>query len=64
MTTTASIADLIAPQLPYLRRFARALTGSQNQGDAYVVATLEALVADNSVFRRDMSPSRRSTRRF
>lgn len=38
----------IAVHLPYLRRFARALCGSQKSGDAYVVATLEALVADPS----------------
>ena len=30
--------------LPFLRRFARALTGSQGAGDAYVEAALEALV--------------------
>lgn len=51
-----SIADLVAPQLPYLRRFARALTGAQSSGDAYVVATLETLVADNRSFRHDLSP--------
>lgn len=53
---TSSVADLIAPQIPYLRRFARALTGSQDRGDAYVVATLEALVADQRNFRRDLTP--------
>ncbi len=36
-----SLAESIAPHLPYLRRFARALTGSQESGDAYVVAVLE-----------------------
>ena len=49
-----TIADLVAPQLPFLRRFARALTGSQEQGDAYVVATLETFVADPRTFRRDI----------
>lgn len=53
---TASIADIIAPQLPYLRRFARALTGSQESGDAYVVAMLETLVADQRSFRHDIAP--------
>lgn len=53
---TETIADLVAPQLPYLRRFARALTGSQDHGDSYVVATLEAFVADPSTFRRDIPP--------
>jgi CheY-like chemotaxis protein len=36
--------------LPYLRRFSRATTGSQTSGDAYVAATLEALIADVSIF--------------
>jgi DNA-directed RNA polymerase specialized sigma24 family protein len=36
----------VAQHLPYLRRYARALTGSQTSGDAYVAATLEALVKD------------------
>ena len=51
-----SIAKEIAPHLPYLRRFARALCGSQPSGDAYVVAMLEALVADPSGFPRDIDP--------
>lgn len=44
---TASQA--VAQHLPYLRRYARVLTGSQQSGDAYVVATLEALIEDPSV---------------
>ena len=40
----------IAPHLPYLRRFSRAVTGSQGSGDAYVAATLEALIADVTIF--------------
>ena len=51
-----SVAKSIAPYLPYLRRFARALSGSQTSGDAYVVATLEALVADPSSFPKDVDP--------
>jgi DNA-directed RNA polymerase specialized sigma24 family protein len=51
-----SIAGLIAPQLPLLRRFARALTGSQDRGDAYAAATLEAIIADPCLFRRDLPP--------
>jgi DNA-directed RNA polymerase specialized sigma24 family protein/CheY-like chemotaxis protein len=53
---TTPIADLLAPQLTSLRLFARALTGSQERGDAYVVAMLEALVADQKMFRTDVSP--------
>lgn len=51
------IAQQIASHLPYLRRYARALTGSQQAGDAYVVAVLEALVAETSVLDRTL-PSR------
>jgi CheY-like chemotaxis protein len=40
------VSDQIRVHLPYLRRYARALTGSQNSGDAYVRATLEAALAD------------------
>ncbi len=51
-----SIAKEIAPHLPYLRRFARALSGTQSLGDAYVVQTLEALIADPSAFPRSLPP--------
>jgi DNA-directed RNA polymerase specialized sigma24 family protein/CheY-like chemotaxis protein len=43
-----SLATEIKPHLPYLRRFARALTGGQQSGDAYVAMLLETLVADPS----------------
>jgi CheY-like chemotaxis protein/DNA-directed RNA polymerase specialized sigma24 family protein len=36
----------IAAHLPYLRRYARALTGDQTRGDALVRATLEAALQD------------------
>ena len=39
----------VAQYLPFLRRYARALTGSQMSGDAYVGATLEALIADPAI---------------
>jgi DNA-directed RNA polymerase specialized sigma24 family protein len=45
-----TLSTRIAPHLPYLRRFSRATTGSQTSGDAYVAATLEALIADISLF--------------
>lgn len=48
-----SISEKIAPHLPYLRRFARALTGSQDSGDAYVVAVLESFVAEPHSFPVD-----------
>jgi DNA-directed RNA polymerase specialized sigma24 family protein len=49
-----SIATAVAPHLPYLRRFARALTGNQTSGDAYVVAVLEAFIEDPNAFARDL----------
>lgn len=51
-----SLSQLVAPHLPYLRRLARALTGSQASGDAHAIAALEALVADPELLRRDLSP--------
>jgi CheY-like chemotaxis protein len=48
-----TISQAISSHIPYLRRFARALTGSQAGGDAYVLATLEAVVADPSAFAQN-----------
>ncbi|KEG20342.1 response regulator [Bartonella bacilliformis] len=44
------LSTRIAPHLPYLRRFARSVTGSQSSGDTYVAAMLEALITDISIF--------------
>ncbi len=41
-----SVVEALPTYLPYLRRFARALTGSQALGDSYALAALEAAVAD------------------
>jgi DNA-directed RNA polymerase specialized sigma24 family protein len=41
-----SLSQRIAPHLPFLRRFSRALTGEQQVGDAYVAALLELIIAD------------------
>ena len=51
-----SMSSRIAPHIPYLRRYARALSGSQASGDAYVAAVLEALIADPSLFSTEESP--------
>lgn len=40
------LSERVSPHLPYLRRFARALTGSQVSGDSYVAAMLESVIAD------------------
>ncbi|WP_324753878.1 response regulator [Roseovarius sp. Pro17] len=46
----------IAHHLPYLRRYARALTGSQSSGDAFAAATLEAILEDREAYSKDTSP--------
>lgn len=51
-----ALAHAIAEHLPYLRRYARALCGTQKSGDAYVRACLEAIVADTSVLGADVPP--------
>jgi CheY-like chemotaxis protein len=40
-----STSQTVLQHLPFLRRYARALTGNQASGDAYVAATLESLIA-------------------
>jgi DNA-directed RNA polymerase specialized sigma24 family protein len=51
-----STAESISADLPYLRRFARSVTGSQKSGDACVVATLEAILADPGLFDTSLPP--------
>lgn len=46
----------LAPHLPYLRRYARALTGSQDSGDAYVRAALTAVLAGERVIDPVLPP--------
>jgi DNA-directed RNA polymerase specialized sigma24 family protein/CheY-like chemotaxis protein len=53
---TMSLGQQLAPHLPFLRRYGRALTGSQMEGDRYVRATLEAIVAAPEEFPRDVDP--------
>lgn len=48
--STQDISSLIGVSLPYLRRYARALTGHQDTGDRYAAATLEAIIADPGSF--------------
>ena len=51
-----SRSQLVAEHLPLLRRYARALTGSQASGDAYVAAMLEALLQDPSLLEEKHGP--------
>jgi DNA-directed RNA polymerase specialized sigma24 family protein/CheY-like chemotaxis protein len=42
-------SQAVVQHLPFLRRYARALTGNQASGDAYVAATLESLIASPKI---------------
>lgn len=46
----------LAPHLPYVRRYARALTGDQKTGDNYVRVALEALAAGERNLDDQLSP--------
>ena len=56
--------DNIAANLPYLRRYARALTGSQQTGDTYAAATLEAILADPETLDAGLMPKTALFRAF
>jgi CheY-like chemotaxis protein len=45
-----SVKAVVGPELPFLRRYARAMTGSQKKGDAAVREVLEALLAFPETF--------------
>src|ERR1700748_2992221 len=51
-----SMSQTLAPHLPYLRRYARALTGSQSSGDAHVRAALTALLAGDQGLMEGVPP--------
>jgi CheY-like chemotaxis protein len=51
-----SLLARLAPHLPYVRRYARALTGDQATGDHYVRVALEALAAGERVLDPGMTP--------
>ena len=50
-----SVKD-IARHTPYLRRYARALTGSQEEGDAFVEATLQRLLNGGLELASELAP--------
>ena len=58
-----NFAERFGPHVPLLRRYARALTGSQSSGDAYVRAALSALSSDASLVEADL-PDRIALYRF
>lgn len=50
------LLERLAPHLPYVRRYARALTGDQTAGDAYVRAALEAIAAGELTLPANLTP--------
>lgn len=55
-TSQKHLSLVVADLLPFLRRYARALTGSQKTGDRYAAMTLESLLVDRSIFESASSP--------
>lgn len=51
-----SLLARLAPHLPYVRRYARALTGDQATGDNYVRVALEALAGGEQTLSADLTP--------
>ncbi|MGR3501845.1 response regulator [Pseudaestuariivita sp.] len=54
LSPSDDISTELGAVLPYLRRYARALTGSQSSGDQYAVAALEAILSDPGVYDREL----------
>ncbi len=55
-TQDMAVSDSIAHDLPFLRRYARALTGSQVSGDRYAAATLESVLVDDAALKAASTP--------
>lgn len=51
-----SLVERLGPHLPYVRRYARALTGDQRTGDNYVRTTLQALADGERALEPGMNP--------
>ena len=58
------LKSIIAQELPYLRRYARAIMGSQPLGDATVREVLETLIEAPGEFNRNAPPRRELFRVF
>lgn len=50
------LAKTLSPLLPYLRRYARSLTGSQQAGDSHVALLLEELIQNPAALPADVEP--------
>lgn len=51
-----SLVERLGPHLPYVRRYARALTGAQSAGDAYVRAALQAIADGERQLEPGLTP--------
>lgn len=56
MATNLDLAPVLEQHLPYLRRYARALSGSQRGGDRFSLLTLEAILEDRTRFDSALAP--------
>lgn len=55
MTNSEDFTTSVSQALPYLRRYARALTGDQDTGDLYAAAALEAVLEDRTAIQESRS---------
>ena len=55
-TIETDLVAVIENELPYLRRYTRALTGRQDTGDRYAAATIEAILADRDLLDCGLPP--------
>lgn len=55
-TSQQDMTSAIGANLPFLRRYARALTGTQDSGDRYAAATLEAILNDPDQYLASLPP--------
>ncbi|MBN8629337.1 MAG: response regulator [Rhodobacterales bacterium] len=56
VSESVDLSATVARHLPYLRRYARALTGNQTSGDHYAVAVLETVVGDPQLLSAHADP--------
>lgn len=52
----ATVGTIVTKNLPYLRRYGRALTGNQTSGDRFAAATLEIILEDMAVVSAAADP--------
>lgn len=53
---TATSASQVRAELPYLRQYARALTGNQEAGDRFTIGTLETIVENRAWHQSGLAP--------